>query len=228
MSVKAFKSEFLSDKLGQPMFRVQVVNEDDTVIEKTITSEDYLTILGSSLFTKDQEKYSRIGKLPDKYYDGEVSCQKNTFKVVLYYPGEVRPVCFLNKHWRVPFPSLVFYFSVKDGTVIKKGVFATRGESIDDDTELFMYPFGNVNASGGICFGNIDVGPIRCMEDIASYVEAFFNSETNNDYYNGHKLEWSQAELLERLKKKKVYPESWLVPTESNCKVVGQLLGKEF
>lgn len=212
-----------TDALGNSVFVCTFNDDSGTVVEKTISFEDYLKILGASATEKKERR--RIGKLPSHYLDAALD--ENSFQVLLFYPAEKRTIVFGRKHWRVPFPNLLFDFTIENGTKKSARCFALGTDCPDADSLLFCYPFGNVNQSGEICYGNIDTGEVT-LETVESLVEDFFMGETNNDYYgDGGNLELPklrQEVLLEKLTHMDAFPCEWLKESSCTKKVVGKLI----
>lgn len=72
----------------------------------------------------------------------------------------------------VPHPGLVFSVSSKGWQV-----FAVKGDQRPEaETEIFVAPYFNVWAGGGICAGNVDVPKREMKWNSAAWEEAFFRS----------------------------------------------------
>jgi len=208
----SFKSEAVCDPLGGILMRV-TIKEHGVEETKVVSMEDYLSSLGDNTYSNAKNRI-RIGRLPEGFYDGCISSDDaSTFDVVLVLDGTKRPVTYGGRHWFVPFPRLLFYISVICGAVHNKSCFALVDEEIATDSGLYLYPFGNVDANGGICMGNIKTARLENIMDANEFIANFFLSETNDDYYKNKTVSGlSQAELLARLKDKETYPSEWLVP----------------
>lgn len=210
------------DRLGNVVFQCTFTDDTGMQIEKTVSFEDYLKMLGEA--TKVTEPMTRIGALPEHYYDGALS--NNNVKVVLFYPAARRTVLFGSKHWSVPFPNLIFLISTKDKKRTGGYCFAIGTDKPNQDTALFCYPFGNVSSSGSICFGNIESKEVN-LSNIENVVDDFFCGVTNNDYYgDGGELVvpvYKQEELLDKLTKMDTFPSEWLKETSAKTKTLGEI-----
>lgn len=219
----SFVSEAVTDKLGNTCMRVTCVDKNGMQIEKLLALDDYISLITGSVYDKGN-KMVRIGTMPEHYYDGSVSTEGNSFRVILHLPAEKRALSFGGKHWFVPFPNLIFYFEVKKGTISSKYCYATPAAELSEVTPLLRYPFGNVSSSGSICYGNIAL-KIPDMKHIEDACDAFFMSVTNNDYYE-EIAGMKQEKLLTKLKKLESYPPEWLLPLEGKMKTLGDLSKK--
>jgi len=208
----SFISEPVFDPLGNVLMRV-TLKEHGIEEAKVLSLEDYMSVLGNNIYSNVKNRI-RIGRLPEGFFDGCISSDEaGTFDVVLVLDGMKRPVTYGGRHWYVPFPKLLFYVSVIDGAVHNKQCFALIDEDVTADSSLYLYPFGNVDASGGICMGNIKTARLENIMAANEFIANFFLSETNDDYYEGKTVSGlSQAELLSRLRDKETYPAEWLVP----------------
>lgn len=206
----SLKSELVFDELGNGMMRV-VFNDCGKEQTKLLTMDTYLSILGDATFS-NIKNYVRIGSLPEGFLDGSISSEDPaTFDVVLIKPAQKRPMIYGNRHWFIPFPKLVFYLSVSMGRVTTKLCFALRNETVDENTPIYLYPFGNVSFDGSICMGNVITKDLNQISMVEEFIADFFMSETNNDYYdNKNQTGLSQAELLYRLKELELFPNEWL------------------
>lgn len=215
-------SKTKTDRLGNTVFIVKLIEDSGLVTEKTLTAEDYIKMLGESVTVR--ESMIRISALPAHYLDGAVS--SNGARAILFYPAEKRTIVFGQKHWIVPFPNLIFDLTIKDGKRNGGRCFAIDTDKPNMNSNLFCYPFGNVSASGSICFGNIDNRAVN-LSTIETIVDDFFCGVTNNDYYgDGGVLVvpmYKQEVLLEKLTHMDAFPSEWLKPCSSGCHTLGDL-----
>ena len=212
------KSETRTLTTGDVLVDVTIIQDDGSQVSKSgIALEDYLSLFGDNALKKDKD-YVRIGQLPDGYIDGYLG-EQGTFKVAFFVPAAKRGVLYGGMHFYVPFPDLVFAFSVNHGVLYNSLCFATDG--LSRGASAFHYPFGNVSHSGSICFGNIKKQKCEYPKDTERLVEDFFQSETNNDYFDDSKvsIKVTQGKLLEKLSKKDIFPIRWLSPCKSGKKV---------
>ena len=209
------KTELVENAVGQHLFRVEMRDEKGAVISKVISLEDYLSMLETSLKLDVKEDVIRIpkGAIPKGYIDGKFS--RSGYTVIWREPAKKRLFIHKTGHYQIPFPDLVFCLCVENGRMEQKQVFAASKDT------LYRYPFGNVDEDGHICMGNIRVD----LESIGDFSEAFFLSETNEDYYTPKesiRQNWTQGKLLAELSKKDAFPIRWL--NQAPYKTVQELL----
>lgn len=212
------RSETVYDKMGNILFRVHYETNKGDCIEKTVSFDSYLQILSASAIRKETlARIGRLEQLPRYYYDGSISAtQKDSFDVILKIPAAQRVLIYGGRHWHIPMPALLFFFSVREGSIKRQECYALATDTTDSDTALYLYPFGNVSTQSRICFGNITLPKLNGLSDIDMVVDAFLSSETNNDYYydsddialnnSGKK----QGDLLQYLQGKKKFPLQYL------------------
>ena len=214
-------SETVFDKLGNCLMKVRY-EEGGAVSEKVLPLDKYLALLGDATFMKSSDMF-QIGRLPKGYFDAKVSSSDpSTFDAVLVFKAQKRAMKFANKHWVVPFPALAFKFKVQAGVVTDGYCFGMASDVPDEDSILYRYPFGNVSDIGRICYGNIRLDKMTSIMDVTAAVDEFFTGETNNDYFAGKNVvPYTQAEMLEKLKKLDEFPLEWL---RQETQALGDLL----
>lgn len=203
------KSETRTLENGDVLMDVTIIQDDGSQVSKSgIALEDYLTLFEKNALKKAKQLVP-IGPLPDGYINGYLG-EPEDFDVAFFVPAAKRGVLYGGMHFYVPFPNLVFTFSVRSGLMIYGNCFATN--ELSDKGLAYYYPFGNVSYDGRICFGNIKRQKCTCLKDTEMYVEQFFQSETNNDYFDSSKvsINVTQGKLLEKLSKKDTFPVRWL------------------
>ena len=215
------ESRTLIDDTGHTFFNVRFTTVKGEIIEKVLTPQDYVSLLGSSL--KVDRTYWRINRelIPEGFVDGCVSDDYN-YKMAFKVKGQVRQLVHTSGQYMVPFPDLLFVLDVKDGRPVEKCVYALKKRGDD----LYRYPFGNVSTSGHICTGNISLSEVRTGGPMM-FAELFFLGKTNNDYFDEGthiKTKWSQDELLRRIEGKESFPERLLLPTEAEYRTVGDIV----
>lgn len=200
-----FQSELIYDKLGNPLFRCHM-ETNDGVVEKSLSVEDYQKVINSSITVK--RTYVSIGGLPQNYFNAQISSDnEGCFKVLLVYKKQKRALAYGGEHFFIPFPSLMFYLHYEDGLRKESRVFALDTDEPSMDSVLYEYPFGNVNESGGICFGNIKLPKVKCIKDTERIPEEFFLGKTQGDlYHSQNSAGLSQGELITYLQDKEEYP----------------------
>jgi hypothetical protein len=85
----------------------------------------------------------------------------------------------------IPFPKLIFLFTVKDKRIKQAKVGALTGLRLKENSIIYHYPYSNVHSSGQICFGNNTLPKIESLTELYKIPEIFLSSEMNNDLYSG-------------------------------------------
>lgn len=208
---------------------VVIYNDDRSAEEKTVSTDDFIRALNAG--TVSDGKISRIGALPEGFFDGGYEIVSGKFEAIIHVPAGLRPLMYFDKVYTIPFPDLCFYFKSENGKVIASKVFALK-ERIKKTSQLFHYPFGNVYNGGSICWGgNVpEIPAITCMKDFEKVITLFFGAVTNNDLYqapkmvvDGKEVRMEQTELLQYLQGQKVFPVKILNAEKSGAKKVSDL-----
>lgn len=188
------------------------------VFTKRINYNDFVKIINNSQIV---EKMLRIGKLPSGFYDGNIDVNGGGFECLIVVPEGIKPLMYYESLFTVPFPSLLFYFKVRDGRVVSSSVHAMVSENVNDKTLLYKYPFGNVDEDGTICWGKNIVNKINDLRSIEKAVSMFFGSPTNDDFWSVENIKIPSTDsrvlqrgLIESLVGKKRFPDKILVPTQ--------------
>lgn len=210
------QAESLEGKYGEVSMRVSVTTDEGLETLKTVSLGDFVRLFDKSLVPVIEEEYSTM-TLP-KGATKVAQASDDTFRVNVVYEAERRQLVFGKVIYHVPFPRLIFSFDVKKGKAVGKRCFALKPNS----NELYRYPFGNVSADGSICFGSIDLGAVTGGHCIDRIVDDFFHGVTNNDYYKAGETispNFSQQQLLEKLKNMDTFPTEWLMPASGAGKL---------
>ncbi|NHN33259.1 hypothetical protein [Paenibacillus agricola] len=83
---------------------------------------------------------------------------------------------------QVGYPKLLFWFSLNKGKVYAY-VAAVKDTIIKNDTQLFLFPYSNVYASGQICWGSLNELTIKEVRQLESLPSLFLGATKNNDLY---------------------------------------------
>lgn len=207
----SLKSELKVDKFGQMFFRVSF-KDGDKLIEKDVSLADYRRIINESV--EELTTWVDVPKMPVEVYRAWVSSkgEKDGYKVLLHVKEQMWPFSYAGKIMRLAFPGLIFHLTVKNGIIHEKSVYAIKDEIICPETKLYYYPFGNVNAQGSICMGNILVN-IPTIQDSIKFIESFMEGRTNSDLAGmKNTFGYSQAELIKKVEGKTSYPKEMLLP----------------
>ncbi len=205
----------IRDTDGQVLWRIQLLSKSagfslqpDTTIYETgcLSVDDFASLVKKGTITTEKKtRYQRIKKTPAEFIDGYVTDEEGTFGAIFYHQGGKRQF-LLNTGkdilpFFVPMPDLVYMFQINKGQFAKKRCFAAKG-NVGDATELFIYPFGNVSESGGICFGNYMPGKLNDFSDLVQVIEDRDLAVTNGDYLVDDYCQIEKAETQEKFLKK--------------------------
>ena len=141
MSSKLY-SETVTDLVGNTYMRTKLVLDDGTVMEKDLTMEQYFSVLGEASILKVKAEKIPVGELPANFIDGNLTTDPGTFDVALFVSSQKRAVLYCGRHFRIPFPDMVFVFQVRNGAVFSSYCACCDGEG--PDAKMYRYPFGNV------------------------------------------------------------------------------------
>lgn len=162
---------------------VEIMDNDNQVEKKIIKVKDFVDALTTSV--KQNGEFFRVGKMPYGYYDSMFSnLEENSFKCVIIIPKGKQIVQYKDITLSIPFPSLVFYFEVKNGNVTISSCYAIKDEIPNDRSPLYRYPFGNVYKSGSICWGANHLKDISNIKELEYIITLFYCLPTNNDLYS--------------------------------------------
>ena len=215
------ESKLVTSKNGVCMFRIRFEKSDGTTVEKTVSLEDYVSIIRNASVEVQKEEYYSLTNLPENVYSVAATGSKDTFRVTMFVPGKVRGVTFCNSFiYRVPYPNLVMKICVVKGKMVGSQIFAVKDDTLSPDTELYQYPFGNVDTSGLACWGSID-RTCKRVEEVPNLIERFFEAGTNNHYYEAGvtiSKNLSLSEQYTKLERLKKYPDNYLVSTGRKLK----------
>lgn len=193
---------------------VSIQNTDGEVITKNVAFDDYLKMLDDS--TVSTHVGTRL-HLPENCYDIKCADSQN-FSIILTVPAQLFPITYLrDNHYVIPFPRLLFAFNVVDTKLVESRVFAIPGDSsIDDDTIVYHYPFGNVYESGRICWGSNSLPDVDDPGDCRVITQLFFSAPTNDDLWKTSCISSSDAflsQLYNRLNGVDKFDDTILKPT---------------
>lgn len=112
---------------------------------------------------------------------------------------------YYNDTYDVHVPSSLFVIKIKDEVIASARVFSLKEDFVDEDTEVFSYPFSNVYENGRICFGNnrLAFKKFKTFKDILSIPAMFFAMPSTHELAcrNEYKMEYKV--LLQHLEENK-------------------------
>lgn len=117
----------------------------------------------------------------------------------------------------IPFPKLIVgveLFEKEKGKFNVQEVYvgSLKEGPIEEDMEVYYYPFSNVYPTFQVCWGNNIMPSLDSLVHIRSIVEMFFNSPNNDDLYGTNLSQMSYRELLKTIQGK-TFPVEYLKPT---------------
>lgn len=122
----------------------------------------------------------------------------------------------LNKEYLIP--GLVF---ILKGTSLN--VYAYKGVWIEDEDDLYLAPFPNINSSGNVCMGNMDVEYKNTYEETINKIQDdFFNSIFTHENQNLIKSKSLFAVYRKMAITGKPFPEEELIKYKSLKQIINE------
>lgn len=165
--------------------RVELIDDSGIHTAKYVDAEHFLNALVSARVNED--KFCRIGKLPQYYYDGAIRRDAEmaiSGKIQLVAPPAKTVVQFENTRYEIPFPALLFFYTIQKGKVKSTEVYALKGRQWNEKSVLYNYPYGNVNIySHTVCWGTNVLPEVTELQKLDVICAMFYTSPCNNDLY---------------------------------------------
>ncbi|MDE5824194.1 MAG: prokaryotic E2 ligase family D protein, partial [Lachnospiraceae bacterium] len=172
----------------------EIGDTDGKVSRKKIKLEDFYGIVKASSGILSQQEWTYYFNPPGTFSGlrqtrGLVIGAGNgsDMRAVFFIPADKQVLNYVGTSYIVPFPSLLFYFESKNGHLSHTYVFAAKIKNcteLETGTQLYAFPFGNVDAHGGrVCWGDTKHPRIQGISCFQSIISSFFGSEVNDDYY---------------------------------------------
>lgn len=176
------------------LVEVEITTDDYVVQRKTVSYNDFVASLSAS--SVRSEDYITLGAMPQGYYSGKISAANEyNFECVVIVPEGNRCLMYYETAMIIPFPEIVFKFTVIQGNLTMSYCFA----HIQGDDNLYRYPFGNVYPDGKICWGRTKIPAIDRLCDLDKVVELFFGSKTNDDLFSpGDNVKKNERTITQR------------------------------
>lgn len=214
-------AEFMTDTHSDAFWRVSV-REDGIVSSKVLTQEQFANTLAQGTIKRKEEKLFFLGKMPYGYVDAKIGGE-GTYDVLVLYPKKRYGVRYYKDTYRVPYPNVLYKFTVKRGVVQSKYCFAIKDsdlkKGLSSKTPLYAFPFGNVSSgSGSMCFGIIKMPNMLKMAYVDNLVSLFLSGDVNDDLYSpssNSTKNCKQFELFKFLENKKSFPDTLLCPVKA-------------
>ena len=199
------------DEQGNLYFDVSY-KENDTVIEKRVSVETYLSLLDGHV--REQERFVTIPRLSDNVLAAQIGVEdKSSFSSLSAYKAENRAFAIAGEFFRLPFPALLMYVRGHKGVRQGVSIYAHDTDSPTDESQLYHYPFGNVYDDGRVCMGNIVSDGLSDLSTVDKVFDDFICGVTNEHLYGmQNKLGLTQLELVKYIEKLDKYPTDLLVP----------------
>ena len=195
--------------------------------QKTISYLDFVTSLANGV---RKERFS-LGLMPEGtvWFDADPDGVTN---VVIRVPAKKRTLLYGRFDTRlhtVPYPELLMKITVLKDKVSPSLCFAlpSGAGEINEDMQLYRFPFGNVSGIGHICMGGnlIPRNGMTLRAAVGTALDVFFNSPYTGDYYQSCSMIStgdSLKDALAKLEGMDSFPDSWLVRSE---KRLGDIAG---
>lgn len=219
----SIEAKSLVDDEGNLYFDVGF-QEGDERIEKRVSAEIFISLLDGNL--RETEKYVSIPKLASNIYSVKISSiDKSSFDCLCVYKAEKRAFAIAGQFFRLPYPALLMVLKVRKGARNEMSMFALNTDSPTDDSELYLYPFGNVYEDGKVCMGNIVSKTIRSIQDVDFIFDDFISGITNEHLYRmQNNLGLTQLELVKYIEHMDSYPVELLKPANKNISSLKRFL----
>jgi len=178
--------------------------------------------------SKDLEITTGILPSGTRFYSGT----KKQYCIGMQVPAKVRTVKFsmMDKSYMLPFPELLFVFSIRDKNIIKTKLFACIPPIGRKHDMLYLFPFGNVYEDGSICWGSVNRYNVEEPAALDGMVASFFSSVFSGHLTWGTRMFHPPADsgvgdlrgLVEYLSGKEHFPDNILKASSIN---IGSALG---
>lgn len=228
-----FTSTIRYGELGETLVDCLITNEQGKAVKKTLTLDKYINMLSSHTIIKQTEQpIVRIGKTPQALYDGGLSSDGRLAACMIYPANKwyfsTQDNSGAMKNYYLNFPALVFFFkTAMNKRVTTAQCFAIKDEpeKINGSSKLYLYPYGNVSHTGGICYGSGSslIGEINDFSDFEKCVEIFFSATTHAHYYQAGvntKLAKTHFELVEYINELDSFPNDILQPADLSLSAI--------
>ncbi|QXE03519.1 prokaryotic E2 ligase family D protein [Terribacillus sp. DMT04] len=213
-----------------------ISNFDDHVLitqeEENVTVAQYTMSLSdvSAALNNSRESYTYIETplLPSnclKYEKVDGSRVNGGFveNVFVEIPKGNFNITFEDKVYKIGVPRLIIKYSVASSRVFEIAIFALKqGQRIEEDGELFYFPFPNVaHESGVACFGANTLPKVEKIRHLETYHYLFFAAPFGADYGTRVLTNKTILQLFESLDNEE-FNDDWLMP--ATTKKIGDFM----
>lgn len=197
-----------------------------------MTLSDLIETLDVSGITEEIEERIETPYLP--HSTSEVACIKhvnvsrktNTHDYYMVIPKNQWNIIFGKEQLEnVGFPRMLFRWRVSNNDILRNHlrIFALEEHGrVNGDTELFMFPFSHVQASGNVCMGGNVFPVIRSAQQLETMHKLFINAPFSGDYGIRTTQKFTTRELFMNAVGIE-FPDEWLVSTKKTINQFFQL-----
>ena len=222
--ISLFRSEFLTDEVGNTLVQVEVKDEKGRVKLSVISFDDYLALLKGN--REASREFAEIDGdfLPKEGFKKVWFSDRSNFTVVYVVSKKVRFFKYQHKEtiktYEVPYPDTVVVLSVRSGNIANRRCYALK----KDGFHLYQFPYSNVSSEGFICTGNSVFNfEEQCVDD---FFAEFTEEEHNDDYMTAkhYASDMPFGEFLKSLDGQTEFPESELIESSGGITDMKTLL----
>jgi hypothetical protein len=196
------------------------VAENGITAHKVISPQGLENALMESMINTD----TKSGILPKNCIAWTKSSRGNAEYYVIRHDERFADIQYHEtKYPHFPIPQLVFGFRISGNRItgVNAGVVEAGSLNLNEDTQMYRYPFSNVNGFD-MCTGGNRLPIIKKAAALANLPYYILSLPDNDDYYsaNHNKLNLGHRELLEHLKDKssEYYYTDVLIPSGRKLK----------
>ncbi|MFA5048330.1 MAG: hypothetical protein WC516_04905 [Patescibacteria group bacterium] len=165
-----------------PNANLTIVDPNGLIRKKSVDIEDLVATLVS-----DYKLATGLMPLGTRFYKGS----NVNFSMAVEVPAKIRDLTLskynsagtkrINEVIQVPYPTCLFYFSIKDGKIYDLRINALKYPLQSENDGLFCFPFSNVYNDGRVCWGGVSLPKISKPMDLVSVINLFLGSQFNGD-----------------------------------------------
>jgi len=119
--------------------------------------------------------------------------------------------------YNIPTPYSVFGFIVRERRIVDSFLVASQMPILENTTEVYKFPFGNVFDDFRICWGRTTLPTIRSPRFLAGLPNLFyaapFNGDLSENVFQGYHYDTNNLEhFFEELNGREMFPHQKLIP----------------
>lgn len=220
IQANSFNCNFDVDVFGNTLVTVTATKEGKSIRRLVDLETCMKMIKGNCILVQETQNYSH-GLVPEglvtSFSDSEGGLG------ALIHVGKGKHFYSNSKSkYMLPYPGLLFFYYIKNNNIKQKLCFAVKDKKITPKTRLYVYPYGNVSTyDGEICLGSTKLlkkQSITTYDMISECIHVFFNSKTDNHYYNpgtSTTIMKDLDSLVVHVNELGVFPDESLIPSEA-------------